>query len=257
MGVHGSDIDHWSESVPVMSILHQTYRVTHLRVIHLLRSRQGVWEKVTGKVSETTEKFRRENTRIVSVKLKSCFRVYHYVKLVSAQAWKFLEGTRIVLGTSEIFRRKNLEMLRSCRNRFSCFSQMKIINPELFRNASKIILGGAGNVPGLQEFFRIKQTMEILLWIVENTIGRKYLMNSRNTIMNSGNPIMNSVKIYEGILVFYHLFSPINRGEGCSPISSKFSLEFSYTCHRLVWLLSPSQRNSFVEPKGCLGFGRN
>ena len=39
----------------LMSILHRTYRVTRLRVIYLLNTRQGVREKVTGKVSETTE----------------------------------------------------------------------------------------------------------------------------------------------------------------------------------------------------------
>ena len=61
MGVHGSDVDHWSERVPVMSILHWTYRVTRFRVIYLLNTRQGVWEKVTGKVSETTETFWKEH----------------------------------------------------------------------------------------------------------------------------------------------------------------------------------------------------
>src|SRR3989337_1485947 len=33
----------------VMSILHRTYRVTRLRVIYLLNTRQGVWEKVSEK----------------------------------------------------------------------------------------------------------------------------------------------------------------------------------------------------------------
>ena len=59
MGVHGSDVDHWSERVPVMSILHRTYRVTCLRVIYLLNTRQGVREKFTKKVSDETEMFRR------------------------------------------------------------------------------------------------------------------------------------------------------------------------------------------------------
>ena len=61
MGVHGSDVDHWSERVPVMSILHRTYRVTRLRVIYLLNTRWGVWEKITEKVSDETETFRREH----------------------------------------------------------------------------------------------------------------------------------------------------------------------------------------------------
>ena len=59
MGVHGSDVDHWSERVPAMSILHRTYRVTRLRVIYLLNTRRGVWEKITEKVSDETETFRR------------------------------------------------------------------------------------------------------------------------------------------------------------------------------------------------------
>ena len=63
-----------------------------------------------------------------------------------AHAWKFLEGARIVLETSGIFSEEKMEMFRSCQNRFGCFSQMKITNPELFQNASKIILVGTGNV---------------------------------------------------------------------------------------------------------------
>jgi hypothetical protein len=73
--------------------------------------------------------------------------------MVSAHAWKFLEGARIVLGTSGIFPKKKPEMFRSCRNRFGCFSQMKITNPELSRNASKIILVGTGNVLRPTEIF--------------------------------------------------------------------------------------------------------
>jgi len=80
-----------------------------------------------------------------------------------------LEGARIVLVTSGIFLEKRLkyffgnfselpEMFRSCRKCFGYFSQMKIIDPEMFWNASKIILGGAGNVLGLQKFFRIFRT---------------------------------------------------------------------------------------------------
>ena len=45
----------------VMSILHRTYRVTRLRVIYLLNTRQGVWEKITEKVSDETETLRREH----------------------------------------------------------------------------------------------------------------------------------------------------------------------------------------------------
>ena len=55
----------------------------------------------------------------------------------------------------EFFRRKKPKMFRSCRNRFACFSLMKIIDPELFRNASRFILVGTGNVLDLQKKFRI------------------------------------------------------------------------------------------------------
>jgi hypothetical protein len=73
--------------------------------------------------------------------------------MVLAHTWKFLEGARIVLGTSGIFPEKKPEMFRSCRNRFGCFSLMKITNSELFRNASKIILVGTGNVLRPTEIF--------------------------------------------------------------------------------------------------------
>ena len=51
----------------VMSILHRTYRVTRLRVIYLLNTRQGVREKIIEKDSDTekfrtAEKFRRERS---------------------------------------------------------------------------------------------------------------------------------------------------------------------------------------------------
>ena len=83
MGVHGSDVDHWSESVPVMSMLHRTYRVTRLRIIYLLNTRQGVWEKITEKVSDTekfrtAEKFRGERSPVeFRWNRKSCFGVCH------------------------------------------------------------------------------------------------------------------------------------------------------------------------------------
>jgi hypothetical protein len=80
-----------------MSILHRTYRVTHLRVIYLLSTRQGVREEETGIVSETTKKSFREKNRKVSVKPKSCFGVNHRAKKVSARACNFLEGAENVL----------------------------------------------------------------------------------------------------------------------------------------------------------------
>jgi hypothetical protein len=64
-------------------------------------------------------------------------------------------------------REKKPEMFRSCRNRFGCFSQMKITNPELFRNASKILLVGTGIFLRPTEKF----------WILRSQI---------NVFMNSG-----------------------------------------------------------------------
>lgn len=55
--------------VPVMSILHRTYRVTHLRSFYLLSNRHGVREIVAEKVSETTVDFRRENRKYFGDKL--------------------------------------------------------------------------------------------------------------------------------------------------------------------------------------------
>jgi hypothetical protein len=51
-------------------------------------------------------------------------------------------------------------MFRSCRNRFGCFSQMKITNPELFRNTMKIILVGIGNVLSPHKYFRFERTLK-------------------------------------------------------------------------------------------------
>lgn len=51
-------------------------------------------------------------------------------------------------------------MFRSCRNRFRCFSQMKITKPELFRLALKIIFVGTGNVLSPHEYFQFDQTLK-------------------------------------------------------------------------------------------------
>ena len=54
-------------------------------------------------------------------------------------------------------------MFRSCRNRFRCFSQMKITKPELFRLALKIILVGTGNVLSPHEYFQFDQTLKYVV----------------------------------------------------------------------------------------------
>ena len=51
-------------------------------------------------------------------------------------------------------------MFRSCRNRFRCFSQMKITNPELFWNALKIIMVGTGNVLSPHKYFQFERTLK-------------------------------------------------------------------------------------------------
>ena len=49
-------------------------------------------------------------------------------------------------------------MFRSCRKCLGYFSQMKLSDPEMFRNMSKIVLGVARNVLSTQNFSRIFQT---------------------------------------------------------------------------------------------------
>jgi len=71
-----------------------------------------------------------------------------------------LEGARIILETSGNFPEEKPEMFRSCRNRFGCFSQMKITNPELFRIALKIILVGTGNVLSPHKYFQFDRTLK-------------------------------------------------------------------------------------------------
>jgi hypothetical protein len=51
-------------------------------------------------------------------------------------------------------------MFRSSRKCFGCFSLKKIIDPEMFQNASRIILGGTRDVLGLQKYFQIKRSLK-------------------------------------------------------------------------------------------------
>ena len=50
-------------------------------------------------------------------------------------------------------------MFRSCRNRFRCFSQMKITKLEFFQNALKIIMVGTGNVLCPHKYFQFERTL--------------------------------------------------------------------------------------------------
>ena len=60
-------------------------------------------------------------------------------------------------------------MFRHCRNRFRCFSQMKITKLELFQNALKIILVGTGNVLSPHKYFQFIRTLK---YVVVNSDGR-------------------------------------------------------------------------------------
>src|SRR3990170_1205393 len=93
------------KGVPVMSMLHRTYRVTHLRVIYLLNTRQGVREKVTGKVSETMEKFRREHRKSFG-KTKKLFRIKPLIQKGFGKHRERFGGCQIGLVTSGIFPEK-------------------------------------------------------------------------------------------------------------------------------------------------------
>ena len=63
-------------------------------------------------------------------------------------------------------------MFRSYRNRFRCFSQMKITKLELFQNTLKIILVGIGNVISPHKYFQFERTL------------KKVIMNSENHFMD-------------------------------------------------------------------------
>ena len=89
--------------------------------------------------------------------------------MVSALAWKFLEGPRIGPGTFWNFRREKPKMFRSCRNRRCCFSLIKITTPEMFRIMPRIILEGAGNVLGPSGIFQKKCFAENILSQHEGT----------------------------------------------------------------------------------------
>ena len=61
-------------------------------------------------------------------------------------------------------------MFRSCRNRFRCFSQMKITKLELFRNTLKIIIVGTGNVLSPHKYFQLKRTLKNVVVNSENQL---------------------------------------------------------------------------------------
>ena len=108
MDVHGSAIDHWSEGVPVMSIIHRTYRVTCLRVIDLLSTRWlGAWEKVTRKFLKTLKIFRRETRKCFGVTEKVSEKTTRTIKTEKFQnaSGNFWRGSKRFRDLPEIFRK--------------------------------------------------------------------------------------------------------------------------------------------------------
>ena len=150
----------------VMSILHRTYRVTRLRVIYLLNTRQGVWEKITEKVSDTekfrtAESYRRERSsdkfrwyrKVVSgYTIKS-----NWFRHMPDNSWRVPESFWKLFG---IFWDKNRKCSGAAGATSDAFRRWKSLNPELFRNALKIILVGTGNVLSPHKYFQFDQTLK-------------------------------------------------------------------------------------------------
>ena len=160
----------------VMSILHRTYRVTRLRVIYLLNTRQGVWEKITEKVSDT-EKFRTaESYR----RERSSDKFRWYRKFVSGytiksnwfrhmpdNSWRMPESFWKLFG---IFWDKNRKCSGAAGATSDAFRRWKSLKPELFRNALKIILVGTGNVLSPHKYFQFDQTLKNVVVNSENQL---------------------------------------------------------------------------------------
>jgi hypothetical protein len=62
--------------------------------------------------------------------------------MVSKHAWKFLEGARIVLGTSGIFPEKKTGSVPELPEPLWLLFADEIIDLKMFRNASRIVLVG-------------------------------------------------------------------------------------------------------------------
>ena len=61
-------------------------------------------------------------------------------------------------------------MFRSCRNRFRCFSQVKITKLELFQNVLKIVMVGTGNVLSPHKNFQFERTLKNVIVISESAL---------------------------------------------------------------------------------------
>ena len=160
----------------VMAILHRTYRVTRLRVIYLLNTRQGVWEKITEKVSDTekfrtAESYRRERSsdkfrwyrKVVSgYTIKS-----NWFRHMPDNSWRMPESFWKLFG---IFWDKNRKCSGAAGATSDAFRRWKSLKPELFRNALKIILVGTGNVLSPHKYFQFDQTLKNVVVNSENQL---------------------------------------------------------------------------------------
>jgi hypothetical protein len=73
--------------------------------------------------------------------------------VVSAHAWKFLEGARIALGTFGIFPRRKTRIVPELPEPLWLLFADEIIDLKMFRNASRIVLVGTGIILRPTEIF--------------------------------------------------------------------------------------------------------
>ena len=131
----------------VMSILHRTYRVTRLRVIYLLNTRQGVWEKITEKVSDTekfrtAESYRRERSSISFDDTEKLFWDTPLSQIGFGTCLIILGGCQNHSGIFLEFSEIKTGNVRSCRSHFRCVSQMKITKTGIFSEHVENYYGG-------------------------------------------------------------------------------------------------------------------
>ena len=157
----------------VMSILHRTYRVTRLRVIYLLNTRQGVWEKITEKVSDT-EKFRTaESYR----RERSSDKFRWYRKVVSGytiksnwfqhmpdNSWRVPESFWKLFG---IFRNKNRKCFGAAGTALAVFRRWNSLIWNCFRTNPKSFSGYWNYSKTHRNIFGFSGREKLSSWIVK------------------------------------------------------------------------------------------
>ena len=154
----------------VMPILHRTYRVTRLRFIYLLNTRQGVWEKITEKVSDSgkgsAERSSDEfqwNWKVVSGDtIKS-----NWFRHMPNNSWRVPESFWKLFG---IFRDKNRKCSGAAGATSDALRRWKSLKPELFRNLLKIILVGTGNILNPHKYFQFERMLKNVVVNSENQL---------------------------------------------------------------------------------------